>query len=97
MLPFINIRREFSRADVHFLDEIFRNYIHHKLSRFLDVAKRVLPLPVAAANHRREHTTGGFALAAVKKLNGARLRTPERLIVDTNAIGRGTIAPTINL
>jgi len=44
-----------------------------------------------------KQTTGGFALAAVKKLNGARLRTPARLIVDTNAIGRGTMAPIINL
>ena len=35
--------------------------------------------------------TGGFALMAVKKLNGARLRTPALLRVETNAMGRGTI------
>jgi hypothetical protein len=44
-----------------------------------------------------KHTTGGLALTAVKKLKGARLRTPAELTVDTNAIGRGTIAPIISL
>jgi hypothetical protein len=44
-----------------------------------------------------KQTTGGFALHAVKKLNGARFLTPAGLIVETNAIGRGTIAPTISL
>jgi hypothetical protein len=44
-----------------------------------------------------KHITGGFALAAVKKLKGARFRIPAALNVETNAIGRGTIAPTINL
>src|SRR5438045_2477497 len=41
--------------------------------------------------------TGGFALTAVKKLKGARFRMPPLLNVDTNAIGLGTITPTINL
>ena len=36
-------------------------------------------------------------LAAVKKLNGARLQIPSGLTVETNAMGRGTIAPTITL
>ena len=35
--------------------------------------------------------TGGLALMPVKKLNGARLRMPSALIVETKAIGRGTI------
>jgi hypothetical protein len=40
--------------------------------------------------------TGGLALMAVKKLNGARLRLPSALSDETNAIGRGTITPTIS-
>jgi hypothetical protein len=44
-----------------------------------------------------KHTTGGFALIAVKKLNGARLGSPSALSDETNAIGRGTIAPTMSL
>jgi hypothetical protein len=44
-----------------------------------------------------KQTTGGFALMAVKKLKGARLRTQSPLIDETNAIGRGTIIPTISL
>jgi hypothetical protein len=45
----------------------------------------------------QKQMTGGFALIAVKKLNGARLGMPSGLIVDTNAIGRGTIAPMSTL
>src|SRR5690242_5279848 len=41
----------------------------------------------------QKQITGGFALITVKKLNGARLRTPSGLSVDTNAIGRGRTAP----
>ena len=37
-------------------------------------------------------TTGGVALKALKKLNGARLCPPASLFVPTQAIGRGTIA-----
>ena len=44
-----------------------------------------------------KHNTGGFALATVKKLNGARFGTPSGEIVETNAIGRGTTAPTSSL
>jgi hypothetical protein len=45
----------------------------------------------------QKQITGGFALIPVKKLNGARLRMPSALMVETNAIGRGTITPTISL
>src|SRR5216684_9160011 len=45
----------------------------------------------------QKQITGGFALIAVKKLKGARLRMPSRLMVETNAIGRGTIAPISTL
>ena len=41
--------------------------------------------------------TGGLALIPVKKLKGARLRTPSGLIEDTNAMGRGTMAPIMSL
>jgi len=34
---------------------------------------------------------------AGKKLNGARLRMPSGLMVETKAMGRGTITPTISL
>src|SRR5580658_8106990 len=44
-----------------------------------------------------KHNTGGFALATVKKLKGARFATPSGEMVDTNAIGRGTTAPTSSL
>src|SRR5580692_2199684 len=44
-----------------------------------------------------KHSTGGFALATVKKLNGARFATPSGEMVDTNAIGRGTTTPTSSL
>ena len=44
-----------------------------------------------------KHSTGGFALATVKKLNGARFVTPSGEMVETNAIGRGTTAPTSSL
>src|SRR5690606_5532612 len=40
-------------------------------------------------------TTGGVALKALKKLNGARLCPPPSLTVPTQAIGRGTIAEVI--
>ena len=41
--------------------------------------------------------TGGFALMPVKKLNGARLKAPSRFMLETNAIGRGTMEPTSSL
>src|SRR5580700_6611374 len=44
-----------------------------------------------------KHSTGGFALATVKKLNGARFAVPSGEMVETNAIGRGTTAPTSSL
>ena len=44
-----------------------------------------------------KQTTGGFALTAVKKLKGARLRTPSGLRDETKAIGRGTINPVMSL
>jgi hypothetical protein len=40
---------------------------------------------------------GGLREATVKKLKGARLRTPSRLTVDVQAMGRGTTDPTSNL
>jgi hypothetical protein len=43
----------------------------------------------------QKQITGGFALAPVKKLNGARFETPAALIVETKAIGLGTITPII--
>src|ERR1035438_683995 len=51
----------------------------------------------SAFRNGQKQTTGGFMLAAVKKLNGARLQMPAGLTVETKAIGRGTIAPTITL
>ncbi len=36
------------------------------------------------------HSIGGWREATVKKLKGARLRTPFRLTVEVQAIGRGT-------
>src|ERR1051325_8609651 len=41
----------------------------------------------------QKQITGGFALITVKKLKGARLRTPCALNVETKAIGRGRIDP----
>ena len=41
--------------------------------------------------------TGGFELATVKKLNGARLNAPSGLSVETNAMGRGTTDPISSL
>jgi hypothetical protein len=41
--------------------------------------------------------SAGFELMPVKKLNGARLRIPSSLMVETSAIGRGTIDPIISL
>src|SRR5260370_30064475 len=55
---------------------------------------------VAASRPRtigQKQITGGLALIPVKKLKGARLRTPSGLIEDTNAIGRGTMAPIMSL
>ena len=40
---------------------------------------------------------GGLALTPVKKLKGARLRIPSGLMLETNAMGRGTITPIISL
>jgi hypothetical protein len=40
---------------------------------------------------------GGFEQTPLKKLNGARFRIPSLLIVETSAIGLGTIEPIINL
>jgi hypothetical protein len=37
------------------------------------------------------------ALAQVKKLNGARFRTPAASTVETKAMGRGTIRPINSL
>ena len=48
-------------------------------------------------NEAVKHSTGGFALATVKKLKGARFGTPSGEMVETNAIGRGTTAPTSSL
>jgi hypothetical protein len=42
-------------------------------------------------------STGGFELATVKKLNGAALKAPSVLIVETKAIGRGTTEPIRSL
>jgi hypothetical protein len=42
----------------------------------------------------QKQITGGLGQTAVKKLKGARLATPSRLIVETNAIGGGRITPT---
>src|SRR3974377_1939388 len=42
-------------------------------------------------------TTGGLAHTALKKLKGARLRTPSGEMVETNAIGRGTMEPIRSL
>jgi len=39
-------------------------------------------------------TLGGLALTPLKKLKGARFATPSLETVDTQAIGRGTIADT---
>ena len=41
--------------------------------------------------------TAGFREATVKKLKGARLRIPSRLIVEVQAIGRGTTEPISSL
>jgi site-specific DNA recombinase len=41
--------------------------------------------------------TDGFREATVKKLKGARLRIPSRLIVEVQAIGRGTTEPISSL
>src|SRR4029077_19556016 len=41
----------------------------------------------------QKQITGGFALMTVKKLTGARLRTPFAVSVETNAIGRGRTEP----
>jgi hypothetical protein len=40
---------------------------------------------------------GGWREATVKKLKGARLRTPSRLTVEVQAIGRGTTDPMSSL
>ena len=42
----------------------------------------------------QKQITGGFALMTVKKLKGARLRTPWALSVETNAMGREEWSPT---
>src|SRR5262245_2250970 len=44
-----------------------------------------------------KQTTGGLALTPVKKLNGARFRMPSGLMLETKAIGRGTMAPIMSL
>src|SRR5690348_1267519 len=44
-----------------------------------------------------KHMTGGFAQITLKKLNGARLRTPSGETVETNAMGRGTTVPISSL
>src|ERR1051325_8336347 len=41
----------------------------------------------------QKSTTGGSPQTALKKLNGARLFTPDADVVETNAIGRGTMDP----
>jgi hypothetical protein len=41
-------------------------------------------------------TTGGFAPKTLKKLNGAKLTTPEDDNVVTQAIGRGATSETIH-
>jgi hypothetical protein len=41
--------------------------------------------------------TDGWREATVKKLNGARLRTPSRLTVEVQAMGRGTTDPMSSL
>jgi hypothetical protein len=51
----------------------------------------------AARRVGQKRTVGGFEPTPEKKLNGARLATPSRLIVETSAMGRGTIMPVINL
>jgi hypothetical protein len=43
------------------------------------------------------HSMGGLREATVKKLKGARLRTPSRLTVEVQAIGRGTTEPISSL
>jgi hypothetical protein len=40
-------------------------------------------------------TLGGLAVTPLKKLNGARFAMPLLEMVDTHAIGRGTIVETI--
>src|ERR1700719_845607 len=45
----------------------------------------------------QKQITGGLALTPVKKLKGARFGIPSGLKVDTNAMGRGTIAPISSL
>jgi len=44
-----------------------------------------------------KHTTGGLPQIALKKLKGARFRTPSGDTVETNAMGRGTTEPISSL
>ena len=45
----------------------------------------------------QKQITGGLALTPVKKLKGARFGIPSGLSVETNAMGRGTMAPISSL
>jgi hypothetical protein len=53
--------------------------------------------PPAGRGPGQKQMSAGFELMPVKKLNGARLRIPSSLMVETSAIGRGTIDPIISL
>ena len=51
----------------------------------------------AARGPGQKQISVGFELMPVKKLNGAKLRMPSLLMVETSAIGRGTIEPIKSL
>ena len=45
----------------------------------------------------QNRTVGGLEPTPLKKLNGARFATPLRSVVETSAMGRGTIMPVMSL
>ena len=63
-------------------------------SPFASMLINVSFLPPSRFNVGENTTTGGFAPNALKKLNGAKLTTPDLDSVVTQAIGRGVTSPT---
>jgi len=90
-LPFVDIWREFGARLVGTDRELVVDDVDDELSCLRDIPQRVLVNPLAASGSDR-HCRRRVE-KALKKLKGARLRTPERSSLDTQAIGLGATSP----
>ena len=99
----VHVRRHLGCGGIGCRGDGVADDVDDELAGFLDVAQGVFASrPVSARrlpsrSAGQKSTVGGTEPTPEKKLKGARLATPSRLIVETSATGRGTMMPVISL